>query len=623
MNKKKGIFLAVITLLLTSSLCLLLYRFDNKYTQPSLQPISGLLFLPASDLERTPVRFLTREWEYYPGLLASPEELGRSESYRTYLDIGEISYLTNGAGTYRLTLLLPDAETNYALELPEIFSAYRFYVNGEQVLQMGEPDPMRYRPQIASRMITFTASGRTELVLAVSDYSGIYSGLTYPPVFGKPSAVLTLRDIRLLVHSSGVLTAFSGMILSICFGIKGNRKRGILFTLCCLCLIGITGYPLLHTFFVTGYQPWYSIEIGSLYLLLLLAVLLQCDLCKLPGKFSLLLAVPCGIGLILSLMQSIGASFWSRPVSLIFSGAFDLVKLYSALCLIGLSAWALGKGTQYSAPLFCASISLAGFLLFDRLFPLYEPIVGGWFVEFGAVFLSLGLAAVLWNDAMNAYRFRLRYEEEYHQMERRLSMQKEHYKQLSGQVERTREAVHDLRHHMRALRTMAQQSETEKILAYLDAYEPHLAEREVTTFSAHPTADAILSYYAAAARKIGAVYDVRLSIPPDLNFPDDELCIILGNLLENALEAMANLPGERQLYLRGDASDGRFGLVVENSFDGKIQIHDGHYLSTKHAGYGLGLQSVSAIAEKYGGLADFSPEGTHFHASVMIPLSGQ
>ncbi|MEF9976810.1 MAG: hypothetical protein RR754_08595, partial [Oscillospiraceae bacterium] len=187
-----------------------------------------------------------------------------------------------------------------------------------------------------------------------------------------------------------------------------------------------------------------------------------------------------------------------------------------------------------------ASISFAVFLVLDRFLPLYEPIFGGWFGEVGGVILTTALALALWLDAMDAYRFRLTYEGSYHHMEQRLLMQKEYYQQLSKQIQSSREAAHDMRHHMRILRTIAGEStQNSRLIAYLDSYEPHLTQQEVTTWSNHPVADAIIGYYAPAAKRLDAIYDVRLAIPTDIDFPDDELCILLSNLLENAIEALS------------------------------------------------------------------------------------
>lgn len=604
-------------------MCLTLYRWDNKYTRPGSQPISGVLILSQEDVEQTPLRYLVREWTFYSGDLLTPAEVSAHSGYRRYVSIGEISTLEassgHGCGTYRLTLLLPEEPGNYALELPEVFSSCRLYVNEKQLLALGDPE--QGRPGIASRVVTFTAAGRTELLLAVQDNSSIYNGMTYPPAFGTAQAVLNARELRLLLHGAGVLLALLGGALSACFGILGNRRRGILLMLSSLCCIVIIGYPLLHGLCVTGFQPWYTMELSALYAFLLLAVLLQCDLFGLWGRTALYLSLPCGVGLAAAILRSGCAAVLSPAAGAVFSMLSTGIKYYTVACLVGLSLRALRQNRHFSAPLLYASAVLGACLVMDRLLPLYEPVYGGWFEELGAVSMAAALTAALWLDAMDAYRFRLSYAERYQQMEHQVTYQKEHYWQLTRQIELAHQSSHDLRHHMRILHSMAQQGQTQQILNYLTEYEGHAANREVITFSENPVADAILTHYAAICRTEDTVCELHLTLPPKMTIPDVEMCILLGNLLENAVEALAHqTQGPRRLYLRGDAVDGRLGLVVENSFSGALQARGDAFLSTKHAGLGVGVRAVRTIVEKYGGLADFSADGSTFRAQLMLPL---
>lgn len=620
MNRRRGLIAAGLTVLLCALLCLSLWRWDNKYTHTGLQPINGVLFYPAD----TSICYLTREWMLYPGTLLTPKTVDSYSGYRCYADIGGEQSRRTDSATYRLTLILPETEQTYAIELPEVFSACRLYVDGRLLLALGDPSAEHYRAGIASRVVTFTASGETELLLAAADRSGVNSGLTFPPAFGTPDAVLAVRECRLLLHGGGVLLALLGAVLALTFGLSGSRTRGILTALLCLALTVVTGYPLYHGLFVTGPQPWYTLEAVCAYALLLLALLLQSTVYALPLRRRLLLAAPCMLGLLLTLVRFGAASVLPDAAADVFSLISAILKLYTALCLLSLSGWALYRDKCRSPLLLCGSAAYAVCLCFDRLFPLYEPICGGWFGEAGGILLVLSLATALWMDAVEAYRFRLTYAASLQQMEQRLAMQKEHYGQLSQQIKLAREAGHDLRHHMRILRGLAEQAQWERLESYLHEYEPHIRERDFTLWSDHPVADAVLGYYAAAARERNIVYDVRLAIPPTLPFPDDELCILLSNLLENAIEAMSRQnQGRRRLYLRGEATEHRLGLVADNTFSGELRQKDGIFLSTKHAGAGLGLSSITTIAEKYGGLTDFSAENGVFHASVLIPLAGR
>ncbi len=86
------------------------------------------------------VHYLAREWEYYPDVLLTPQEIKeqKEDYYSRYVSIGEYGGMDLGdknkspfgSGTYRMTLVLPEKEKQYAIGLTEIFSAYKLYING-------------------------------------------------------------------------------------------------------------------------------------------------------------------------------------------------------------------------------------------------------------------------------------------------------------------------------------------------------------------------------------------------------------------------------------------------------------------------------------------------------------
>ena len=88
------------------------------------------------------------------------------------------------------------------------------------------------------------------------------------------------------------------------------------------------------------------------------------------------------------------------------------------------------------APLFFAAAFYATLLLWDRLLPAFEPVVTGWFGEWGSFAMTLTIGYVLWRDIVSAYRFNLAFAAEYRQMERQLAMQVEYADQLAQRRER-------------------------------------------------------------------------------------------------------------------------------------------------------------------------------------------
>ena len=122
--------------------------------------------------------------------------------------------------------------------------------------------------------------------------------------------------------------------------------------------------------------------------------------------------------------------------------------------------------------------------------------------------------------------------------------------------------------------------------------------------------DALLQYYSAATQRQEIRADLALTIPAGVPLGDVEWCTVLGNLLENALEACQRQSrGERRLSLTSRATEGTLFLLVENTYDGRFDRSEGHILSRKAGGVrcGIGLSSVRETVERHGGTMDLYP----------------
>ena len=156
---------------LSALFLLFVCKFDNKYTYPSPQPIGGVLWLDAAALKKHPAGFLRDGWIVYPGKLLTPREIREGKWRREEIRIGG-GALTDGkspvgAATYHLRIRLPEEERGYALELPEIFSAYKLYVNGHETEQVG--DPAAGLELTGARLISFRAASSADIVIAAAN----------------------------------------------------------------------------------------------------------------------------------------------------------------------------------------------------------------------------------------------------------------------------------------------------------------------------------------------------------------------------------------------------------------------------------------------------------------------
>lgn len=281
-------YVALCLICLCSSLLFLgLYQFNNKYSQDTIQAANGILVLSERELQQSPLRFLVSGWAFYPDALLSPEEIRHSSHYMRYLSIGEQTNFSSpanpspyGCGTYQMTFFLPERKDGYALEIPEVFSAYTLYLNDDLILQMGKP--ASGTPLIQNRIVTFYGGEPVTLTMAVSNYDHFYGGIIYPPAFGTMIAVSTSRGIRFAVCLFVCTIMFVCALLAFYFSKRMKQKNTLLFGLICLAMCGLSSYPVLHMLAAVPVFPWYALELFCIYLAAWLIVILQNRICK-PG----------------------------------------------------------------------------------------------------------------------------------------------------------------------------------------------------------------------------------------------------------------------------------------------------------------------------------------------------
>lgn len=639
----------IITLLITiisSTFFVFLYNHDNKYTSLNKQPINGYLKLSTDDINNNTVNYLIYDWEYYPGSLLNPKDFNNYQPhyYREYVSIGEFGGLemdnhnrdSHGSGTYRLTVTLPSPSQSYTIELPEIFSAYNFYVNDDLYLKLGNPDPNSYEDAVQNRIVTFYGEGTFTFTLAVTDYSHIYSGMISPPVLGSTIAVNTKRGIHILIHGCILLFSLFCAIISFSFGLKLSYKQGYLFCLISLCLAGCSGYVVLHHYATTRVQPWYAIEMLCYCGMILFSIKLQNKMCisknitaeKSSKSFfdnKLIQTIPIIISAVFTTIIFIFYLYAGKLEYNTFYAASIIMKIYqwsASIYLLATAVIALTENLQNTTFLIIGSCFLAISLVAEHAFPIYEPIFGAYFYEIGGAVVVLSLGTILWLDMSTAYRLQLSFAEEKRQMQRQMWLQAQHYRQLSKRVEEARHAKHDLRQHMRTIKSLAHNGSYEEIDTYISNYEPSLARNEILCFSSHYAIDALISYYKEFADNKQIDFNITIKLPSDINFADDELCIIIGNLIENSIEACSRQKnGPKIIDFRCVAAQDQLSILVLNTFSGKIRKHGEHFYSSKTNTLGIGTESVKTLVAQHNGMHDFTIEGEYFKVALLIPLT--
>ena len=635
----------LLTVALTSLFCIGLYTYNNKYTHDNLQPRNGQLIVTEEALDT--FHYLIYDWAFYPDVLLTPDDMtGHLANHKgVYTAIGERTRFDglgtrkdpHGSGTYALELLLPSGPRSYALELPEIFSSYRLYINGEEYLQVGTPEPDLYEPRTQTKLVSFRADGHVDLLLAVSDYSHYYSGMVYPPIFGTPDTLVQLRDMRQSISLIAVALGLILMTTTLYLGAKLKKNNALLFALLSFSLCLTLLFPYLHVLFELSLFPWYMLELVCIYLMPLLAVILHnriCDVSPLCNRISIgimsfFCLIACGYAL--------EASNLTVPVMQLFSNLIFVYKLGTAVYLFVTAYQSVSFGVTMVRPIYYATIAYATVFLWDRILPVFEPIVFGWFMDWGNLILVVAIGISLLSDMITAHTRNLAFAEEHRQMKRQLVMQEEYARQLSTQSEKNRRMIHDFRHHVRTISVFSERisatNETEKYYEELRSYLDHVSDSSVRLqqtaqqpFSDNPSVDALLQYYYLYAKQKKIEVDFRL-VPASLTLSDIEYCTILGNLLENAIDACMRLPEQspKKIYLNSRETELLLFLRIENTYDGVVIHENRHFYSRKtdHQLHGIGMESVRDIIERHGGTLDVYPMKDTFRIGISLPMKGK
>ncbi len=618
--KKKYFISSLFALVFSIVLFSALYHFDNKYQYSTIKGSKGTLELTQS----TKMIYLCDGWEFYQYQLLSPSDFNEEIRPTKYISIGkylgfDLNNLNDspyGSATYRLVINTQHHDLkSYTLELPEIFSSYYLWINNELLAQNGNPDPNHYVAELSYGSVTFMAKDQIEIVLAVSNFDHYYSGLIYPMALGQ------LREVSKSVNTSVIISAmtcFFSLAVGLFYLFVGrytqDTKIAISFGILCFVYAGNVSHYLVH-FISSGYfEIWYMIEDMCYYLMLagfvFTSALIYLNKNKIVWLYPLFGTM---IGLIVVLSPKVllnNSALFAVCLSI-------LIKLYK-VAIIGALIYIVYQAFQQNKKpfnLFLVSVTIFTVsLIVDALALKYDPIRFGWPIEIGGFCMVIALGITITIDAINSF-----------QQKNLLATQNEKletsYEELTKKIEQAKRNNHDVKHHFAVINKLIQSNEFEGVTSYIAEYTKNIPENSDLHFSLIPSVDAVLRYYYALAksRNINIQIDVQL---PILEEVAQDLCVLFGNLLENAIEACQYLDSEdKMIRFAAKLNNSVILVLADNSFDGTLDYKKGHFYSRKRPETtGIGTTSIRAIADKYNGYSEFKTEDCLFKVSVALKI---
>jgi sensor histidine kinase YesM len=200
-----------------------------------------------------------------------------------------------------------------------------------------------------------------------------------------------------------------------------------------------------------------------------------------------------------------------------------------------------------------------------------------------------------------------------------LSSGRGYYEKLTGMTEHLNRLHHDYKHQLNSIQKMLATGRNEDAQEYLEKLNAATKESVIYDYCDNQVINALLSSFAERCEKEGISFSVKIALLPLETIDNYELCIIVGNLLENAVTASFRTPERRKRYidLHMRPCDDNYGIKVENSYDGVLK-HEGKELFSTKKGGGLGINSIKSVAKRHGGEYVPAWDDAKFAAFVLL-----
>lgn len=196
-----------------------------------------------------------------------------------------------------------------------------------------------------------------------------------------------------------------------------------------------------------------------------------------------------------------------------------------------------------------------------------------------------------------------------------------HYQEVENMYKQMRGWRHDYRNHIQAMKVLAQDGNLESIKTYLDKLDTDLNTVDTVVKTGNAMADAILNSKISLAKSKHIQVIVDAHIPVKLKMSEIDLCCIIGNLFDNAIEANMALPQEeRMIRVYMDMKKTQLYISFTNfTATKKLKKKGKRFATTKGEGHGFGLVRIDQIIERLDGYISRNSEDGAFTTEILIP----
>lgn len=198
-----------------------------------------------------------------------------------------------------------------------------------------------------------------------------------------------------------------------------------------------------------------------------------------------------------------------------------------------------------------------------------------------------------------------------------------HYEEVENMYRQMRGWRHDYKHHIQTMKAHLLMGQYQELDEYLSELDTDLTEVDTILKTGNVRIDAVLNSKLAVAEAKGICVNAKAVVPKRLGMKEVELCAILGNLLDNALEACQRQSEKEKKFIRVyiEVLKEQLYIYVSNTTADDIHKAGEQYLSVKRGSHGFGLMRIDRVVKKYNGYLNRQHEEGVFATEIMLPLS--
>lgn len=202
-------------------------------------------------------------------------------------------------------------------------------------------------------------------------------------------------------------------------------------------------------------------------------------------------------------------------------------------------------------------------------------------------------------------------------------LMEKHCEEVESMYRQTRGWRHDYHNHIQTMKAHLAMGNLDKLETYLNALDEDLSAVDTVIKTGNIMIDAVLNSKISVAREKHIEIDAKALVPKELDISEIDLSVIIGNLMDNAMEACLKIPQEEERFIRIyiDVLKGQLYIYVMNSTRENPKRFGSSYLSTKSdRSHGFGLMRMDKVVGKYNGYLDRQNEQGVFVTEIMLPL---